>query len=265
MQIFELGFMQRAFLGGSLVALSCALIGVFVTLRKEAFISEAVAHASLSGIALGFLLAVKPTILAVMVGMLTVVGITLFQKKTNISSDSVIGIFLSLIFAIGVVILSFVEGYKPELTGFLFGSILGISNFDIMISGLILALVILFFSLFYHQLLYVSFDRVGAKVRGIKVDVFDLVLRLLTALVIVSSIKMIGMILVTALIVLPASTAKLIASSYKSMFPLSALFSLISVVVGLVASYYLDIPSGASIVISSAIILGIVALGEKAS
>lgn len=242
--------MQRAFVGGLLVGAACAMVGVYVTLRKESFIGEAVAHASLSGVALGFLFAFEEIYIAILVGIITAIGITYLQKRTNISSDAVIGIFFSFIFALGIIVLRFVRGYRPELTSFLFGSILSITSSDIWLAFLVTVITSITILLFYEKLLYVSFDQVGARIKGINVDLFDYIIRIVTAIVIIASIKLVGMILVTALLVLPASSAKLFAKKFAHMIPVSLVFSVGAVIAGLFSSYYLDIPSGAAIVVA---------------
>lgn len=264
MDLLQYEFMQRAFIGGIIVSLSCALVGVFITLRKESFISEAVAHSSLAGVALAFLISIEPLYFALLVGVITAVGITFIQKRSRISSDSVIGIFFSLIFAIGIIILSFVKGYRPELTTFLFGSILSVNYTNILLAFIILLFGGFFIFRFLEKLLYISFDPESAKIRGLDVVFFEYAIRILSALVIISSIKVVGIVLVTALIVIPASSAKLFARNFKQMFPLTIFFSFLSVVLGLLTSYYVDIPSGATIVVITALLFAL-ALGIKKS
>lgn len=263
LEFLQLQFMQRALLGGIIVGALCAAIGVYVTLRKESFISEAIAHASLAGVALAFLISFNELYIALVIGVVTAIGITYMQKRTNVSSDAVIGIFFSLIFAIGIIILHFVQGYRPELTSFLFGSILSITQHDIIISALVLIISLVIIFVFYEQLLYVSFDKEGAKIKGIKVELFDYIIRIITAIAVIASIKLVGMILVTALLVIPASGAKLFAKRFSHMIPISIILSIVSVILGLWGSYYFDIPSGASIVVVTATLFIILSVGKK--
>jgi zinc transport system permease protein len=259
-EILQYEFMQRAFIGGVIVAISCAMIGVFTTLKKEAIVSGSVAHASLSGVAIAYLLDQNPLYFALLIGVLTAVGVTYVQKRTNISSDAVIAMFEAVVFAIGIILLSFVKGYHPELQSFLFGSILGISNMNIVIAFTISISFGVFLLINYKKILFITFDDEGAHLAGIRIDLLDYVIRIFTALIVVTSIKIVGIVLVIALLVLPASSAKIFAKNFRSMIPLSIVFSLCSVVIGLISSYYLNIPSGAGIVVVSAFlfILGLV-------
>jgi len=244
-------FMQRAILGGLIVASMCAVTGVFVTLRKESFISEAIAHASLAGVAIAFLIAAQPLWIAVIVGVLTSLGITFVQKRSNISADAVIGIFLTVVFAFGVLILNLLPGYRPELTSYLFGSILSVTQNDIWTSIVFLVPVLGIVAVLYRPMLFAAFDPEYAQVRGIKVGLFDYLTRIMAAIVVVLSIKLVGIVLVTALIVIPASCAKLFAAKFSQMIPLSLLFAIISIIVGLFASYFLNVPSGSTIVLTA--------------
>jgi zinc transport system permease protein len=250
-EIISQPFMQRAIIGGLIVALMCATVGVFVTLRKESFISEAIAHASLAGVAFAFLLAAQPLWMAVLVGILTSWGITFVQKRSNISADAVIGIFLTVVFALGVLILNILPGYKPELSSYLFGSILSISQNDIWTSLAFMAPVLGIVSFIYRPLLFAAFDPEYAQVRGIRVGLYDYLTRILSAIVVVLSIKLVGIVLVTAMIVIPASIAKLYANKFSQMIPYSLIFAIISVIVGLFASYFLNVPSGSTIVLTA--------------
>jgi len=250
--------MQRALIGGIITGISCSLIGVFLTLRKESFISEAIAHSSLTGIAIGYLVSFEPIIFAFFIGILTAIFITIFQRKTEISSDAIIGVFFSFILSVGIVLLSFVKGYRPDLVSFLFGSILAISNLDIVISSIILIFFIIILLMFFKKFLYCSFDKIQAHISGINTFQIDLLIRIITAFIIIASIKMVGMILVTALIIVPASSAKLTSKSFKEIIYYSGIFSLFSVIFGLILSYFLNVPSGASIVIFTVIIFIII-------
>jgi zinc transport system permease protein len=253
-------FMQRAILGGLIVAVICAATGVFVTLRKESFISEAIAHASLAGVAVAFLISAQPLWMAVLVGILTSLGITFVQKRSNISADAVIGIFLTVVFAIGILILSLLPGYRPELTSYLFGSILSITQSDIWISLLFTVPVLATIAFLYRQMLFSAFDPEYAKIRGIRVDCFDYLTRILAAVVVVLSIKLVGIVLVTAMIVIPASTARLFCQRFSQMIPMSLVLAIFSVIIGLFVSYFMNVPSGSTVVLTAGAIFAIVGI-----
>lgn len=248
-EILQLEFMQRALIGGLVVAMLTAMIGVFVTLRKEAFIGDGISHAALAGVALAFFASVAPFWMAVAVAVFMAVGITFLQGRSKLSSDAIIGVFFTLLFALGIVIFNLTPGYKPEISTYLFGSILSITWADIFYAFGVAFLVILSFALFYRQFLYATLDSEAAYLRNVKVRLMNYLIRILTAIVIVVSIKVVGVILVSALLIIPASAVKLIAKRFSQMIPLTIIFSLVGTLIGLYASYSLNLPSGASIVL----------------
>ncbi|MBN1915901.1 metal ABC transporter permease [Candidatus Dojkabacteria bacterium] len=259
-EILKLEFMQRAIIGGFVVAMITAMIGVFVTLRKEAFIGDGISHASLAGIALGFFISVAPFWMAVAVAVFMAVGITFLQKRSTLSSDSIIGVFFTLLFALGIVIFNLTPGYRPEISTYLFGSILSITWADIFYAFGVAFLVILSFALFYRQFLYTTLDSEAAYLRNVKVRLMNYLIRILTAIVIVVSIKVVGVILVSALLIIPASAVKLIAKNFGQMIPLTVTFSIFGTMIGLFMSYILNLPSGATIVLVFGIIFMVVFL-----
>ncbi|MFQ5493183.1 MAG: metal ABC transporter permease [Candidatus Dojkabacteria bacterium] len=262
-EILSLPFMQRALLGGLLVAILAAVLGVFITLRRESFFSDAVAHASLSGVAVGFLLAVEPIPIALVVGVIMAVSITYLKKTTNISTDALIGIFYSILFAIGIVILNLSPTYKPELSTYLFGSILSVNQIDLIYALVTFVVSIVLISWLYKKLLYITFDPEAAYLRGIKVNHLEYLLNILAATTIIISIKIVGIILVTALLVIPATTAKITARNFKQMIPISIVQSVVSFIFGILLSFYLNTPIGATIVIVSGAIFMFIFLATK--
>jgi zinc transport system permease protein len=253
-EILQLPFMQRAIIGGIIVALLCAILGVFVTLRKESFIADAIAHGSLAGVAIALVAGYNPILPAVLVAVLMAIGITYVKQNTVVSSDAIIGIFFSVIFAIAIVIINSSTKFRPELSSFLFGSILLITWLDIIYAGVILLLLTLFIKIFYYKLLYLIFDAEAAKVRGVPVKTLEYLLNIFVAIAIVVSIKVVGIILLTAMLIIPATNAKMIASKFSQMIPLAIVHNLVSVVLGMYMSYVFNAPAGATIVITSGII-----------
>lgn len=262
-EILQLPFMQRALLGGLIVALLCALLGIFITLRKESFLSDAIAHASLSGVALAFLLALEPTPVALLVGMLMAVGITYVKKNSKLSADSIIGIFYAFLFAIGIILLNASPSYQPELATYLFGSILSVTSTDLIYAITVFVITLVVTMVLFRQLLYITLDQEAAYLRGIKVGVIEYILAILASVTIILSIKIVGIILVSALLIIPATTAKLTARSFSQMLPISFIQSLLSVIAGIFISFYLNTPTGATIVIVSGIIFGFAYLFYK--
>jgi zinc transport system permease protein len=247
-------FMQRALYGGLIVALLTASIGVFVTLKKQSFLADGVAHASLAGVAIAFALAISPTPIALLTGVFMAIAITYIQKNSNLASDAVIGIVYSFLFAVGIIVLNLSPSYRPELSTYLFGSILSISWGDIGYAFVTLLVTLLFFTSFYRQLIYVTFDTEAAQIRGIKTQRFEYLQNILTSIVIIVSIKIVGIVLVTALLIMPATAAKLIARNFKQMMPLALIISVISFFSGMIMSYLWNSPTGATIVVSSALL-----------
>ncbi|HEX9804538.1 MAG TPA: metal ABC transporter permease [Candidatus Dojkabacteria bacterium] len=246
--------MFRAYAGGLFVAVLCGLIGVFVVLRKQSFIADGIAHASLSGVAFALVLSFQPFVPALLAGILMAVLITFLQKKTKISSDALIGIIFSVMFALGIIILNLSDSYQPEISTYLFGSILSISIADLFYSFVLLIIILITVSVFFKKILYVTFDKNSAFVRGIKTDLIEYIINILIATTVIVSIKMVGIILVSALLIIPAASAKLIAKNFSQMIPLSIAQSLISTAIGIIVAVILDVPVGATIVVTSGII-----------
>lgn len=263
LELFNLPFFQRAVIGTIIVTILCSVLGVFVILRKEAFITDAIAHSSLTGVGIALLLGIQPMFIALIVAIITSILISYFQKKSKVASDSIIGIFFSLIFAIGIILINLDKGYKPDLTTFLFGSILSIDNVSLHFVVFTTIISLLIILIFYRELLFSSFYKTGAILNGIKVDFFDLLIRILFSLAIVMSVKVAGVILVTSLFIVPSSIAKLTAKSFSGMFFISTIIGVITSLIGLFISYLLNFPSGATIVVVESIFFIFFALFYK--
>src|SRR3989339_495761 len=216
LEFLQYPFMIRALVSGIFVSILLGWLGTFVVTRKMSFIGDGIAHASLSGIALAILLGWAPIPTAVILASIIAVIIYFLEKKTNISSDMAIAIMLTTGMAIGIILLSFYQGYQPELMSYLFG----------------------------------TFDPVGSYLSGINNWIFDLLLYVSTAIVIILSIKLVGVILVSSLLVTPSAIAKMFVRSFKSFTWLTVLFSVLIISCGLILSYYLDLPSGATIILT---------------
>ncbi len=250
LEIFQYQFMVRAILAGSFVAVLLGWLGTFIIARKMSFMGDGIAHSSLAGIALALLLGWAPIPTAVMFAIVVAICIYLLESKTKISTDVAIGIMFTTGMAIGVILLHFYQGYQPELISYLFGNILTINNFDlwsIIITG---AIVLILIILNYNKLVFTTFDREGAYLSGINPWIYDLLLYIITAVSIVLSIKLVGIVLVSALLITPSAFARLYTNSFKSFTILAVLVSVLIVVVGLILSYYLDLPSGATIILT---------------
>lgn len=254
LSIFELPFMQRAFIGGGIVSILLACLGVFVVLRRSSFFGDAIAHSSLTGVAIGLLMGV-PTIIA---ATLYAIGVSFFipwmKEKSRLPVDTLLGILLPVSMALGVIILTLIPGYRADLMSFLFGSILGISWVNIGFT-LLLSLAIGIFLFFWgKQLLALSFDSDYAVIQGIHVNKIDLLYHLALAVSIVLGIQVVGIILVNALLIVPSATARLLARSMKELFILAPIIAFGTTISGIVLSYYLNLPTGPAIGVLSGIV-----------
>lgn len=250
LEFLQYPFMVRALLSGVFVSILLGWLGTFVVTRKMSFIGDGIAHASLAGIALAVLLGWAPIPTAVILASIIAVIIYFLEKKTNISSDMAIAIMLTTGMAIGIILLHFYEGYQPELISYLFGNILTINSYDLWSIFIIGSGVLFVLAFFYRKILFSTFDPVGSYLSGIRNWIFDLLLYVSTAIVIILSIKLVGVILVSSLLVTPSAIGKMFAKSFKGFTILTIIFSVLIVIVGLVASYYLDLPSGAMIILT---------------
>lgn len=255
LELLSQPFMQRAIFAGILVAILCSIIGVFIVLRKESFIADALAHGSLSGIAFALLISSGPFFFALIVGVVMASLITFLKRRLTVSADAIIGIIYTFLFALGIILLSLSPTYRPELSTYLFGSILSINIYDGLYAFLTLAFVIIAFQFIYEKILYITFDPESAFLRGIKVARYDYLLTILTSIVVIVSVKIVGVVLVSALLIMPGVGAKLLARKFSHMIPIAIIFSLIATIIGIIVSGSLNIPMGASIVVVSTILL----------
>lgn len=261
--IFELPFMQRALIGGVLIAVLTSWMGILVVLRQSSFYGDAIAHSSLTGVALGLMFGFDPILVAAIYAIFISFLLPYLRKHSNLPIDSLLGFILPFSMAIGVILLGLLPGYQPELISFLFGSILAVSWEGILvIIGLIAAAVLL--NLFYRKkLIFVSFDSEYARISGIKVEVIDVLYQILLAVTIVAGIRFVGIVLVNALLVIPASTVRIYARSLNQMFLFTPILSLFTVIAGLLASFYFDIPTGPSIAAFSGVVFLLALIGKK--
>lgn len=260
-EIFYLEFMIRALYAGVLVALACGVLGVFVVLRKQSFIADGVAHASLAGIAIGLLLSSNPILWAVAVAIVMSIALTFIKQNSKVSFDSSIGILYSFFFAIGILVISSINSYKPDLVSFLFGSLLFITWIEVVYALILLIFVAIFITIAYFKIVYMTFDIEGAKVRGVNVKFLEYFLNILVSIAVIVSVKLMGVVLVTAMLTIPATFAKLTAKNFSQVIWLSCIYAISSTSVGIILSYVLDLPSGATVVVLQSILLGVVILG----
>jgi zinc transport system permease protein len=259
-------FMQRALMAGLLVGAVTSVLGVFVVLRRSAFFGDAVAHASLAGVAVGVVAQLPPLPLAA--GVAVAIGVSLhrLERMSRLSLDTILGFVLPFFMAVGVLVISLSPGFQPELLSYLFGSILAVSWEGLAAVAAISLAVAVMLAVIGRRLVFVTFDPDGAQVGGIRVARLLTVYHVLLALMVVASLTIVGIVLVNALLVIPAATAKLRARSLSQMFVLAPVIGMGSVLLGLVGSYWLDVPSGPAIVVVAGLVfLAAWAAGARAS
>jgi zinc transport system permease protein len=250
LDLLLLPFMQRAILAGLVLGLLLSYLGIFVTLRKMAFFSDGIAHAALAGAAIGLLTRFSPLLSALVFSMLLAALVYWLEKKSSLSSDAIIGIMFTSGMALGVVLISLRPGYQPELISYLFGNILAIRRVDLALIILLAAVILAFIFSHKRKLTLLALDREMACMAGINPDLYELLLYIMLACALVLGIRVLGVILVSAILIIPVSTARLLSRSFKSLTWLTVLIAEFTVLAGLVLSYFLDLPTGAVIVLT---------------
>lgn len=242
-------FMLRALIAGVAVGFLASYYGVFVVQRGLSFLGDGLAHAAFGGVALGILLQTEPLWVAVPFTVLVAVAITWVRDRTKLGSDTVIGIFFAISMALGIVFLSFSPGFAVDAFAYLFGSILFVSWIDVYIILAVAAVSLLTFFL-WGRWSYTTFDREMAAADRLPVRRDDYLLSVLIAVTVVASVKLVGIVLVSAFLVIPAATARLVSRGFAAMTLLAIVFGVSTAVGGLAASAQMDIPSGATIVLA---------------
>ncbi len=261
---WEFAFMQRAFLAAGLAALVCAVVGTFVVLKGLAFMGDAVAHSSLTGMAVAFLFGGNVFWGALAWAVPASLVITLISRRANLRLDTAIGIIFAGGFALGIILISRVSGYTANLFSFLFGSVLGASWNEVALIGGIAGGVLLVVLAFYKELLFTSYDTTVAAASGIPVRFVQYLLPLLVGVTTVAALKAVGIVLVLALLVTPAATGTLLARRLSLIMASSVVVALVSTITGLYLSFYLDLPSGPSIVMVATGLFGLALLFSPA-
>ena len=245
------GFMQRGILVAVLVGVACAVVGCYVVLRSMAFIGDAMAHSILPGVAVAYLVKGNLLIGALAAAVAVALGIGFFSRQGRLKEDSAIGILFAAAFSLGVILISSIRTYAVDLSHILFGNVLGVSVLDLVLTAALVVIVLLVVYFLYKELLVVSFDPVLAATLRLPAERLRLVLLVLLALTVVVSLQSVGIGLVTAMLVTPGATAYLLTKRLPRMIALAAVFGALSGVIGLYASYYLDVVSGAAIVLTA--------------
>jgi zinc transport system permease protein len=250
--------MQRALITGTAVAIICSIIGLFLVLRRQSLFGDAMSHVAFGGIALGIFLNLYPIWTAFIVSVLAALGITKLKESTKIPSDSAIAILLSSGLALGVVLISLSQGFSLDLFSFLFGSIL-LVGFQDEITVLALSIAIIsIICLLYKKLMYITFNEEQAKVSGLDVSKLNYLFIILAGITVITSIRLVGVLLISSLLVIPNITAMMFGRGFKKTAIISTIIAVCSVEVGIIFSYIWNIAPGGTIVIVSIIIFLII-------
>lgn len=261
--IFQYSFIVRGLEAGIIVALIAPAIGIFLVLRRYSLIADTLAHVSLAGIALGLLLGINPILTALGTTVVASLGIEKLRNSKRVYGESALALFLSGALALAVVILSLSHGFNANLFSYLFGSIVTVTAADVWIIFGLAVVVLSALSFFYKALVYITFDEAAAKVSGVPVNLVNTVLIILSALTVALSIPIVGVLLISALIVIPVVTALQLRKSFTATLIYAEIFSLISVITGIFASFYFNLSTGGTIVLIMLTIFSGVFLGKK--
>ena len=261
---FQYGFLLRALAAAVIISIICPLVGVFVVTRGYGFMGDAMAHAILPGMALALIAGMSPWIGMLPAALVFAFLVGFIIRKTGIQADAAIGIMFATLFALGILVMSIWGAQVTvSLEDILLGQLLAVTQSDILFTLGVAFLTLLVFVGYFKGLMFVSFDPVGAEVAGIRVERVDYLLLGLISVVVVVTIQAVGVILVLAMLIAPAAAATLAAQRVVPAIAFGILFALIASVVGIYASYYWNLPSGASIAMASGLIFAIVALVRR--
>jgi len=249
-EIFQYDFMVYAIIGSVLSGFSCAILSNFIVLKKMEFIGNGAAHTAFGGIALAILLGLNINLFGILTAIIFAVSIYFMGEKQKIQENSAIGMLLSLSMALGIIFLSLKKGYTPEITSYLFGDILMINKGDLITLFVILSIIILTVIFFNKELKFYTFNQRMAKIYGIPVNIINLLFLITVSIVVVMSVKIVGIILITTLLITPGVMAKMWANTLNEMIVISAIFGVVSSFLGIIFSYFFNIPSGPSIVVT---------------
>jgi len=243
------GFMQRGLVAAILVGIVCAVMGAFVVLRGLAFIGDAVSHAAFPGLVISYLLGIPLYIGASVAAVGTALAIATVSRRGGLRFDTAVGVLFAGMFAFGILLFSTIEDYVSDLFSYLLGNILGITFADIVQVGILGGIVVLIVAILRKEFLYASFDPSGAAASGLPVQALDYLLLGLMGVTIVVSIQAVGIILVVAMLVTPAATGQLLVVRFWDLVRIAIVVAIVSAVSGLYLSFYLNVASGASIVL----------------
>ncbi len=252
--IFQYGFIIKGLLGAIFASITAGLAGTYIVSKRMVFLSGGITHASFGGIGIGYFIGINPVIGAAVFGILSALGVEYLSVRQKIREDSAIGILWAFGMAIGIIFIYLTPGYSPNLMSYLFGSILTVTNADILVLGIMSVILIFYFGVFYRTILYISFDEVFARTYSSYVDIFKYVTTSLIALTIVLNIRMAGVVLVLSLLTIPPNIAMIFTKIYFKIVIWSILAGFAGTAAGYAISYSAGIPVGATIIFTLVII-----------
>jgi len=260
--VLQFAFMRHALITAVLASVACGIIGSYVVVKRITFISGGIAHAAFGGIGLGYFLGINPLLCLIPFSIASAIGIGLISKRSGAAEDSAIGMVWSMGMALGVILVGMTPGYAPDLFSYLFGNILTVPMSDIVFIAILDVVIVGVVVFLYKEFLAVCFDEEYAKVSGVPVDMLYILLLTLVALTVVILVRVVGIVLVIALLTIPAAIAKQYTTRLRSMMMVSIILSAFFTIGGLWLSYVLDLASGATIIMVSGTVFFISSIGR---
>ncbi len=242
-------FLVRSLVAGLIAAVVASIAGIYVILRKLSFFTHAISHGSLTGVAIGFLVGINPFLMALVTGCGIGCLIAFTMERTKLHADAIVGTLLPASMSVGLIIISFIKGYKPDLMSYLFGDILSVTTGDIVAMSIIGLVCIGFIAVFFTRITVLSIDEEWARLKGINTRAMNYLFLVLLSLVVITGARVVGIILVSALVVIPSASSANIARNLNQMFAYSIGIAVFGVLGGVLVSYMIDIPSGPSIIV----------------
>lgn len=261
-ELFKYHFFVNSLIGALLTSITCGIIGTYIVSRRIVFISGGISHSSFGGIGLGYYLGINPVFGAAIFAVISGFLIELISSKAKVKKDSMIGILWALGMAIGIIFVYITPGYAPDLMTYIFGNILTISDFELLLMVILCIVIILVFIFYLGQIITLSFDEEYAKTKGINTTFLNYLLICLISFTIVVNIRMVGIILVISLLTIPQTIAGVISKDFKNIIFLSIIFGLLGSITGLFFSYVFNIPSGPTIIFSLVAFFLIISTGR---
>jgi zinc transport system permease protein len=259
-EVLQYSFMQRALLSGVVVAVTCSVVGLFLVLRRQSLFGDALSHAAFGGIAVGLFTSIYPLWTALVISVLAALGITKLRQSTKIPPDAAVAVMLSSGLALGIVLIGLAGGFNLDLESFLFGSILLISMQDQLMILVLSTVVLVVIYKLYMQFVYITFSEDQARVSGINVTRLNYLFIALASLAVISSLRLVGVLLISSLIVIPNITAMMFGKGFKKTALISIVIAVSSVLLGIVVSYITNLaPGGVIVLLTIFILLGTIA------